>query len=94
MAGHKELARQRSGHFRCGDWKAHSVRSAEVKLYYRFHPLHTQSLPVIRLHELHDESYYVVRREDGRPLAVPVWMAHPESACSRIGFHCAYPCIH
>jgi hypothetical protein len=42
--------------------------------------LRTHSLPVVRLYELHDESYYVVRRADGRPLAVPVWMTHPEAA--------------
>jgi len=39
---------------------------------------------VIRLYELHDEPYYVVRRTDGRPLAVPVWMTRPESAYAKI----------
>jgi hypothetical protein len=29
-------------------------------------------LPVVRLYELHDEAYYVVRRADGRPLAAAV----------------------
>lgn len=53
-------------------------------IYYRFHPLRTQSLPVVRLYELHDESYYVVRRADGRPLALPAWMTHPEAAHATI----------
>jgi hypothetical protein len=59
---------------------AHQQRPAEVTIYYRFHPLRTHSLPVVRLYELHDEAYYVVRRADGRPLAVPVWMTRPEAA--------------
>src|ERR1700756_368385 len=63
---------------------AHQHRPAEITIYYRFHPLRTQSLPVVRLYELHDESYYVVRRADGRPLAVPVWMTHPEAAHATI----------
>jgi hypothetical protein len=41
-------------------------------------------LPVVRLYELHDEACYVVRRADGRPLAVPVWMTRPESAHAKI----------
>jgi hypothetical protein len=40
-------------------------------------------LPVVRLYELHDEAYYVVRRADGRPLAVPVWMTRPEAAYAK-----------
>ena len=46
--------------------------------------MRTQSLPVVRLYELHDESYYVVRRADGRPLALPAWMTHPEAAHATI----------
>src|SRR6516162_886910 len=63
---------------------AHQHRPAEITIYYRFHPLRAQSLPVVRLYELHDEFYYVVRRADGRPLAVPVWMTHPEAAHATI----------
>src|SRR5271166_5095015 len=63
---------------------AHQQRPAEVTIYYRFHPLRTHSLPVVRLYELHDEAYYVVRRADGRPLAVPVWMTRPEAAQAAI----------
>jgi len=40
--------------------------------------MHT--LPVIRRYERYSETFYVVRRTDGRPLAVPEWMTHPESA--------------
>ncbi len=39
---------------------------------------------MVRLYELHDEAYYVVRRADGRPLAVPVWMTRPEAAYAKI----------
>jgi hypothetical protein len=39
---------------------------------------------VIRLYELHDEAYYVVRRDDGTPLAVPAWMTRPEAANAKI----------
>ena len=63
---------------------AHQLCPTEVTIYYRFHPLRTHSLPVVRLYELDDEAYYVVRRADGRPLAVPVWMTHPESAHAKI----------
>ena len=63
---------------------AHQHRPAEITIYYRFHPLRTHSLPVVRLYELPDESCYVVRRTDGRPLAVPVWMTHPEAAHATI----------
>jgi hypothetical protein len=37
-------------------------------------------LPVIRLYERYSETFYVVRRVDGRPLAVPDWMTNPEAA--------------
>ena len=39
---------------------------------------------MVRLYELHDEAYYVVRRADGRPLAVPVWMTRPEAAHAKM----------
>src|ERR1035438_6338575 len=51
---------------------AHQQRPAEVTIYYRYHPLRTQNLPVVRLYDFHDEVYYVVRRADGTPLAVPI----------------------
>jgi hypothetical protein len=41
---------------------AHQHRPAEITIYCRFHPLRTESLPVVRVYELHDESYYVVWR--------------------------------
>ena len=63
---------------------AHQQYPTEVTIYYRFHPLRTHSLPVVRLYELHDEAYYVVRRADDRPLAVPVWMTRPEAAYAKI----------
>jgi len=63
---------------------AHQQCSTEVTIHYRFHPLRTHSLPVVRLYELHDEAYYVVRRADGRPLAVPVWMTRPEAAYAKM----------
>lgn len=41
---------------------------------------------MIREYELHDEAYYVVRRADGRPVAVPAWMTCPEAAHAKIVF--------
>ncbi len=35
------------------------------------------------MYDLHDEVYYVVRRADGRALAVPAWMTHPEAAYAK-----------
>ena len=35
---------------------------------------------MIRRYERYSETFYVVRRADGRPLAVPDWMTHPEAA--------------
>ena len=46
--------------------------------------MRTHSLSVIRLYELHDGPYYVVRCTDGRPLAVPVWMTRPEAANAKM----------
>jgi hypothetical protein len=36
------------------------------------------------LYESVDEIYYVVRRADGMPLAVPAWMTRPEAAYAKI----------
>jgi len=36
------------------------------------------------LYDFHDEVYYVVRRPDGTPLAVPAWMTRPEAAHAKI----------
>jgi len=41
-------------------------------------------LPVIRRYDLHDDAYYVLRRADSRPLAVPAWMTRPEAAYAEI----------
>jgi hypothetical protein len=54
-----------------------------VTIYYHFHPLRTHSLPVVRMYDFHDEVYYVVRRADGRSLAVPAWMTRPEAAYAK-----------
>jgi len=63
---------------------AHQQRPAEVTIYYRYHPLRTLNLPVVRVYDFHDEVYYVVRRADGMPLAVPAWMTRPEAASAKI----------
>lgn len=39
---------------------------------------------MVRRYDLHDDAYYVVRRADGRPLAVPAWMTRPEAAYAEI----------
>ena len=35
---------------------------------------------MVRRYERFSEEFYVVRRADGRPLAVPDWMTHPKAA--------------
>jgi len=55
-----------------------------VTIHYCFHPLRGQSLPVIRKYDFLDEVHYIVRRADGRPLAVAAWMTQRESAGTRI----------
>ena len=35
---------------------------------------------MIRRYERYSETFYVVRLANGRPLAVPDWMTHPEAA--------------
>ena len=42
------------------------------------------SLPVIRLYERLGEAFYVVRRADGHPLAIPEWMTRPEAANAKL----------
>ena len=39
---------------------------------------------MVRVYDVHDEVYYVVRRADGSPLAVPAWMTRPEAAHATI----------
>ena len=39
---------------------------------------------MVRSYDFHDEACYVVRRADGTPLAVPVWMTRPEAAYAKI----------
>ena len=36
------------------------------------------------MYDSHDEVYYVLRRPDGTPLAVPAWMTRPEAANAKI----------
>jgi len=55
-----------------------------VTIYYSFHPLLGHSFPVVRVYNCHDEVHYVVRRADGRPLAVPAWMTRPEAAAATV----------
>jgi hypothetical protein len=39
-----------------------------------------QTLPVVRVYDFEEEIHYVVRRNDGTPLAVPTWMTVIEAA--------------
>ena len=39
---------------------------------------------MVRRYEFCEETYYVVRLADGRPLAVPEWMTRPEAAEAKI----------
>ena len=36
------------------------------------------------MYDSHDEVYYVLRRADGTPVAVPAWMTRPEAAHAKI----------
>jgi Family of unknown function (DUF5372) len=62
----------------------HQQRPAEVTIHYSFHPLRTQTLPVVRLYDFEQEANYVVRRADGTPVAVAAWMTRPEAAFAKI----------
>jgi hypothetical protein len=59
--------------FELNDWATYCPSEATIR--YRFHPLRGSSLPVIRRHFVHEEPCYVVRRPNGLPLSVPVWMS-------------------
>ena len=39
---------------------------------------------MIRLYERVGEAFYVVRRADSRPLAIPEWMTRPDAANVRL----------
>ena len=67
-----------------GRHTAHLNRLDEVTIHYRFHPLRSQCLPVVRRCELYGDAYYILRRPDGRPLAVPEWMTRPDMAKTTI----------
>ena len=67
-----------------GRHTAHQRYPSEVVIRYTFHPLCGVCCPVIRLHFVHEEACYVVRRANGMPLSVPVWMTQPEAAQIKI----------
>ena len=71
---------------------AHQQCPTEVTIYYRFHPRRTHSLPVVRLYELNGEAYYVVRRADGRPLAVPRLDGPPGATPENFPPPCRFAC--
>ena len=48
--------------------------SSEVVVWYRFHPFAGERLAVVRVHQVHDEPCYVVRRLDGTTVSIPAWM--------------------
>jgi hypothetical protein len=66
-----------------GRHTAHLNRLDEVTIHDRFHPLRSQCLPVVRRCELYGDAYYILRRPDGRPLAV-LGMTRPEMAKTTI----------
>jgi len=63
-----------------GRHTAHQHYPSEVPIRYRFHPLRGSSFFVIRLHYVHEEPCYVIRRANGLPLSIPVWMTEPAAA--------------
>jgi len=62
--------------------RAHSTLSAEtthVQVFYRFHPLHSCTLRILRRPKREDGAVSVID-PTGRRLKIPVWMLLPDSA--------------
>jgi len=61
---------------------AHSTLSAEtthVQVFYRFHPLYSSTLQIVRRPKRGDGAVSVID-STGRRLKIPVWMLLPDSA--------------
>ena len=61
---------------------AHSTLSAEtthVQVFYRFHPLYSSTLQILRRPKREDGAVSVID-STGRRLKIPVWMLLPDSA--------------
>ena len=72
---------RRSGHGD-EDTHAHSTLSAEtthVHVFYRFHPLCSSTLQIVRRPKRGDGAVSVID-QTGRRLKIPVWMLSPEAA--------------
>ena len=70
-----------SGH---GDEGTHahstlSVETAHVQVFYRFHPLCSSTLQIVRRPKRGDGAVCVID-QSGRRLKIPVWMVSPEAA--------------
>ena len=64
------------------DTHAHSTLSAETThahVFYRFHPLYSSTLQIVRRPKRGDGAISVLD-QTGRRLKIPVWMLSPESA--------------
>jgi len=64
------------------DTHAHSTLSAEtthVHVFYRFHPLCSSTLQIVRRPKRGDGAVSVID-QTGRRLKIPVWMLSPETA--------------
>ena len=60
-----------------------SAESAEVQVYYPFHPLYGSTLQILRKPKRGDGAVSVVDR-DGRRLKIPVWMLLPDCSAIKI----------
>jgi hypothetical protein len=81
-----DLARVRPREWRseCGDedTHAHNTLSAEtthVHVFYRFHPLYSSTLQIVRRPKRGDGAVSVID-QSGRRLKIPVWMLSPQAA--------------
>ena len=66
--------------------RAHSTLSAEtthVQVFYRFHPLYSSTLQILRRPKRGDGAVSVID-STGRRLKIPVWMLLPDSAQIKI----------
>ena len=79
---------RRQGRSECADENIHvhntlSAESAEVQVFYPFHPLYGSTLQILRRPQRGDGAVTVIDRA-GKRLKIPVWMLLPDCAVIKI----------
>ena len=80
------LPRERRSGYEDGGIHAHntlSAESAEVHVFYPFHPLYGSTLRILRRPKRGDGAVSVIDR-DGKRLKIPVWMLLPDCSVIKI----------